>query len=166
MTGNKKTVLAAALGALALVLFLWDACRASERFFEAIGPREFQFPEDHADHRGFQTEWWYYTGNLVSKDDRAFGFQLTFFRVQLKPEPLFSGSPWRSNQLYFAHFAVSDLENDKFLTAEKVGRGAMGIGGVVNSDKVRVFLHDWEAVMTNGLHHLRAEGDHFSIDLF
>jgi predicted secreted hydrolase len=166
MTGNKKTILATILGALLLVVFLWGACRASERFFQAIGPREFQFPEDHADHRGFQTEWWYYTGNLVSKDDRRFGFQLTFFRVQLKPWPLVSGSPWRSNQVYFAHFTISDFENTKFLMAEKAGRATMAIGGALfDSERVRVFLHGWEAVIQGNTHHLRAVGDSSEIEL-
>ena len=28
----------------------------------------------------FQTEWWYYTGNLRAADGHRFGFELTFFR--------------------------------------------------------------------------------------
>ncbi len=166
MTGNNKTILAATLGALAVVLFLRGASLGSERFFQALRPREFRFPEDHADHRGFQTEWWYYTGNLVSKDDRAFGFQLTFFRVQLKPAPLALGSPWRTNQVYLAHFTISDLENSKFLMAEKAGRATMGIGGAsFDSGRVRVFLHGWEVVIQGNTHHLRALGDSFEIEL-
>lgn len=166
MTGKKTNILAAALGVLLVALFPWVACWASNNFFQALGPREFQFPEDHAHHPGFQTEWWYYTGNLSTKDGRAFGFQLTFFRVQLKPEPLISGSPWRSNQLYFAHFTVSDLENGRFLMAEKAGRGTMGIGGAsLNSEGVRIFLHDWETLIDGNTHHLKADGDHFGIEL-
>jgi predicted secreted hydrolase len=166
MTGNKKTILAATLGALAAVLFVWSASLASERFFQALRPREFRFPEDHADHRGFQTEWWYYTGNVVSKDNRAFGFQLTFFRVQLKPRPPVSGSPWRTNQVYLAHFTISDLENSRFLMAEKAGRATMGISGATfDSGRVRVFLHGWEAGIQGNIHHLRAVGDSFEIEL-
>jgi len=166
MKGNKRTILATTLGALAVALFLGRVCWASGSFFQALYPREFEFPKDHADHPGFQTEWWYYTGNLVSKDHRAFGFQLTFFRVQLKPELFVSGTPWRTNQLYFAHFTVSDFENGKFLMAEKAGRGTMGIGGVLSdSQRVRVFLHGWESVIQGDTHHLRAEGDRFGIEL-
>jgi predicted secreted hydrolase len=166
MTGKKTKILAAALGTLAFVWFPWGACWASADFIQALGPREFRFPEDHADHPGFQSEWWYYTGNLVSNDDRAFGFQLTFFRVQLKPRLLVSGSPWRSNQLYLAHFTISDLENGEFLMAEKAGRGTMGIGGVsFASGGVRVFLHGWETVIQGNAHHLRADGDRFGLDL-
>jgi predicted secreted hydrolase len=163
---EKTRIVVGALGTLVVVLFVWGVCRASEGFLQALGPRKFRFPEDHADHPGFQTEWWYYTGNLVSRGGRALGFQLTFFRVQLKPALSFSGSPWRSNQIYFAHFTVSDLENGEFLMAEKAGRGAMGIGGVsLESEKVHVFLHGWEAVVHGNTHHLRAEGEQFGIEL-
>lgn len=151
---------------LGLCLLFGNVCHASEDFLEASGTREFRFPADHADHPGFQTEWWYYTGNLVDAGKRDFGFQLTFFRIQLKPEEVESGSPWRSNQLYFAHFTVTDIEDKRFLMAEKAGRGTMGISGVsLESDRIRVFLHDWEAVIQGNVHYLKAEGDDFSIDL-
>ena len=151
---------------LAGCLLLGNACHASEDFLEASGVRDFRFPNDHADHPGFRTEWWYYTGNLVGTDKRAFGFQLTFFRVQIKPENISTGSPWRSNQLYFAHFTVSDMKAGRFLMAEKAGRGTLGISGVsLDCHRIRVFLHGWEAVIQGKVHHLRAEGDNFSIDL-
>jgi predicted secreted hydrolase len=166
MTGEKATILAAGLGLLAMALVQWSPSLAAEGFFQALGPREFQFPEDHGHHPGFQTEWWYYTGNLTSKDGRAFGFQLTFFRVQLKPEPLVVGSPWRSSQLYFAHLTVSNLEDGKFLMAEKAGRASMEIGGAsLDSQRVRVFLHNWETVIQGDVHDLKAQGDDFGIDL-
>jgi predicted secreted hydrolase len=166
MIGEKVTILAAGLGLLAMALVQWSPCLAAEGFFQALGPREFQFPEDHGHHPGFQTEWWYYTGNLTSKDGRPFGFQLTFFRVQLKPEPFLAGSPWRSNQVYFAHLTISNLQDGEFLTAEKVGRGKMGIGGVsLDSQRVRVFLHGWETVIQEDVHDLKADGDDFAIDL-
>jgi predicted secreted hydrolase len=166
MRSHIKIVLAVGVCMIAAGLLVRNICHASEGFLEAVGPRQFRFPEDHGTHPGFQTEWWYYTGNLVGADKRAFGFQLTFFRVQLKPGSIAPGSPWRSNQLYFAHFTVSDLENGKFLVAEKAGRGSMGIGGVsFDAAEVRVFLHNWETVIQGTVHHLRAEGDAFGVDL-
>jgi len=166
MTYNKTATLALGLSLLAVLWLQCGACLASEEFLEALGPREFQFPKDHADHPGFQTEWWYYTGNMKTADDRTFGFQLTFFRVQLKPRPMMTQSPWRTNQLYFAHFTVGDLENGKFLVAEKAGRGTLGIGGVsFDAEEVRVFLHGWETVIRKNVHYLKAGGDDFGIAL-
>ena len=165
MTRSREVVCAIVLG-LMLNLCSWCPLWAAGGFDQASGPREFHFPADHGDHPGFQTEWWYYTGNLVSEKGRPFGYQLTFFRVQLKPEPVEAGSRWRTNQLYFAHFTVSDIETGEFLTAEKTGRGAMGIGGVSSDAKtVRIFLHRWESVIQERSHRLRGHGDGFSIAL-
>jgi len=36
-------------------------------------------------HEEYQTEWWYYTGNVKSADGRRFGFELTFFRQGVSP---------------------------------------------------------------------------------
>ena len=40
-----------------------------------------EFPKDFGSHDRFQTEWWYYTGNLDTTDGRHFGYQLTFFQA-------------------------------------------------------------------------------------
>src|SRR5579859_4476707 len=46
-------------------------------FARAVTVRNFQFPQDYGAHPDFQTEWWYYTGNLVGTDGRRFGFEFT-----------------------------------------------------------------------------------------
>ena len=46
-------------------------------FARADHVRPFTFPLDHGPHPDFQTEWWYYTGNLDAADGRHFGYQLT-----------------------------------------------------------------------------------------
>ena len=35
-------------------------------YARAVGPWPWEFPRDHGPHPAFQTEWWYYTGNLTS----------------------------------------------------------------------------------------------------
>src|SRR5678815_793682 len=44
-----------------------------------------EFPRDHAAHRAYRIEWWYLTGILQAEDapGRAFGYQLTLFRIGL-----------------------------------------------------------------------------------
>src|SRR5258706_14031583 len=49
-------------------------------YARAFTPREFVFPKDHGAHPEFQTEWWYFTGNLASAEGRHFGFEFTIFR--------------------------------------------------------------------------------------
>ncbi len=54
-------------------------------FARAEGPRPLVFPADHGPHDDYQTEWWYYTGNLTAETGEHFGYQLTFFRRALTP---------------------------------------------------------------------------------
>ncbi len=54
-------------------------------FARATAIQEYRLPDDHGPHLEYQTEWWYYTGNLAASDGRRFGFQLTFFRRGLAP---------------------------------------------------------------------------------
>ena len=50
---------------------------SSQGFARATAPSSFQFPRDDGPHNEFQTEWWYFTGNLNTADGRSFGYQLT-----------------------------------------------------------------------------------------
>jgi predicted secreted hydrolase len=81
----------------------------------ASDTRAISFPDDFGSHPDYQTEWWYYTGNLDTEDDRHFGYQLTFFRRALIPpadrQP--RSSKWASDQVYLAHFAITDVVNNR-----------------------------------------------------
>jgi predicted secreted hydrolase len=112
-------------------------------FARATEPRVFRLPEDHGPHFEFQTEWWYYTGQLASQDRRRFGFQLTFFRRGLSPGPP-PAAGLATNQVYFAHFAVTDVEGRRHASAERVSRGAAGLAGA-SRQPFRVFVEDWTA---------------------
>lgn len=63
------------------------------------GPRPLNFPRDDGAHRNL-TEWWYYTGHLLTPDQHRYGYELTFFRVL----PV----------VYFAHIAVTDEQAGTF----------------------------------------------------
>src|SRR5215210_5520348 len=62
-----------------------QSTQGAEGFARATEARAMQFPQDHGPHPDFQTEWWYYTGNLQGEDGRRFGYQLTFFRRGITP---------------------------------------------------------------------------------
>jgi predicted secreted hydrolase len=102
------------LGSL-LVVVPGLAADTTQEFRLATEGYRYAFPRDHGAHEDFRTEWWYYTGQLTTKDGRPFGYQLTFFRRgmprdQTKTLP----SQWAVTQLYLAHFAVSDLSKSRF----------------------------------------------------
>ena len=112
-------------------------------FAKADRVRPFSFPADHGPHEAFRNEWWYVTGNLDGPDARRFGFEITIFRFSLTPTAPARDSKWRSNQVYIAHLAVTDAENDEFHMAERYARGALGLAGA-RAAPLRVWVEDWE----------------------
>lgn len=103
---------------------------------------KYTFPQDHAVHPEFQTEWWYFTGNLRDASGGEWGYQLTFFRKGINREDGAPLSRFVVRDLKFAHFAVSDLSGKKFVFAQRTSRGAYGEAGF---EKQKVaWLEDWE----------------------
>lgn len=141
---------------------------AEEGFARATEPNAIQFPRDLGEHPDYQTEWWYYTGNLQTAEGREFGFQLTFFRRALAPlsaDLAASPSAWQTNQLYFAHFAISDIANERFYADERFSRGAVGLAGA-QAEPYRVWIEDWQAIaQEEGKVRLSAEQDDYALDL-
>ncbi|MEJ2491756.1 MAG: lipocalin-like domain-containing protein [Desulfuromonadales bacterium] len=113
-------------------------------FARAMQPRKFVFPDDHGPHPHFKTEWWYYTGNLFSKSDRRFGYQLTFFRSALTPEAQQRNSNWATNQIYMAHFALTDVDAERFYHFERFSRDSLGLAGA-KANPFKVWLENWSA---------------------
>jgi predicted secreted hydrolase len=118
-------------------------------YARALAPRPFVFPADHGSHPDFRTEWWYFTGNLAARDGRRFGFQLTFFRVALAPPPLAPATParasaWATRQVYFAHFALTDVSGRRFRAYERWERQALGLAGA-EASPLRIWVGDWSA---------------------
>jgi len=114
-------------------------------FARAIEPRAFTFPADHGPHPEFQTEWWYYTGNLETDDGRHFGYQLTFFRRALTPATTPRSSAMATDQIYFAHFAITDVGARQHHFAERFSRAAAGLAGA-SGQPYRVWLEDWSVI--------------------
>ena len=108
----------------------------------AYAPRPFQFPADHGPHPEFRTEWWYVTGNLADTTGRPFGYQLTIFRIALSPTAPPADSPWRANQVYMGHFALTDVAGNRHHGFERFSRGALSLAGA-QATPFRVWLEDW-----------------------
>jgi predicted secreted hydrolase len=110
----------------------------------ADGPVPVQFPLDRGPHEKFKTEWWYYTGNLRTAAGRHFGYQLTFFRQSLGCGPQAGDSAWRTRQIYFAHFAVTDTQNGKFHSFQRMNRDSIGIAGA-RSVPFSLWVDNWSS---------------------
>lgn len=151
-------------------------------FARATEAGAIEFPRDLGPHPDYQTEWWYYTGNLQTADGRRFGYQLTFFRRALAapepaPEPQATDeatssaptteppSAWRTKQVYLAHFTISDVAGEAFYEHERFSRGALGLAGA-QAEPYRVWLEDWSAEQVEpGQVHLVAQASDVALDV-
>ena len=136
----------------------------SDGFPKATAARPFSFPADHGPHPEYRNEWWYLTGNLDSESGRRFGFELTIFRFALTPDAPTSVSSWRTNQVYIAHFAVTDADGERFFVAERFSRGAVGLAGAA-ADSFRVWIDDWSIGESGDAWILRAKDEGFGLEL-
>ena len=114
-------------------------------FKKAIKPRKFTFPADYGPHPDFKTGWWYYTGNLDTRDGRHFGYELTFFRIAVSPDSVRSKSDWATNQFYMAHFTVTDVRNQQFYDYQRFSRAALQLAGA-QAKPFNVWLYDWRVM--------------------
>ncbi|MBW3535987.1 MAG: carotenoid 1,2-hydratase [Gemmatimonadetes bacterium] len=148
MSRRRAALAALGLATLALILVLArrppprpDASGTRLALLETLGgsdtagyaratePRPFVFPDDHAPHPDFRTEWWYVTGNVATAEGRAFGYQVTLFRSALAPSPPDLASAWATNQAWMGHVAVSDLATGRHVVEERFTRGALDLAG-------------------------------------
>jgi predicted secreted hydrolase len=118
------------LAALAVALLILHPLAAQYR--TAVPGYRFEFPRDYFNHPDFQTEWWYYTGNLKSTNGHRYGFELTFFRQAVSRDPSPSAT-WDVKDIYIAHLALSDLDGRHFYHAERTNRAGPGLAGVSES---------------------------------
>jgi predicted secreted hydrolase len=137
-------------------------------FARAEGPIPLTFPADQGPHPDYLTEWWYYTGNLDTPNGEHFGFQLTFFRRALVPPADRAAereSDWATDQVYLAHFALTDVAGGEFRSFERYSRGAADLAGA-QADPYHVWLENWAVEETApGTFHLFAQQDTLTLAL-
>lgn len=133
------------------------------QYRSALPGYRYEFPRDHFNHPDFQTEWWYYTGNLKSADGRRFGFELTFFRQAVGRDPV-KVAAWDVQDLYLAHLALSDLDSGKFYHAERANRAGPGIASV-NESLGRIWNGNWQVQWRGSDQELQAVDERFQLRL-
>jgi predicted secreted hydrolase len=149
------------LACLTCALFLLQPLAAQYR--TALPGYRYEFPRDHFNHPDFQTEWWYYTGNLKSAGGRRFGFELTFFRQAVNRDPS-KTTAWDMKDLYLAHLALSDVDGGKFYHAERTNRTGPGIADVSES-LGRIWNGNWQIQWHGSDQELRAVHERFQLRL-
>lgn len=128
----------------------------------ALPGYRYQFPRDHFSHPDFQTEWWYYTGNLHDAVGHRFGFELTFFRHAVNPQQ--GDGVFDVRDAWFAHLALSDIGGNRFYHSERLNRAGAGLAGA-SVEEARVWNGNWSAHIGMTGQRLRAIDARFQFDL-
>jgi predicted secreted hydrolase len=146
-----------------LALLLLIATVAAAQDFQIAQPGyRFAFPRDYFNHEDYQTEWWYYTGNVKAADGHRFGFELTFFRQGVSRAE--SSNPWFVHDLWMAHIALSDINGQRFYNEERLNRTGPGIAGV-DAQTGMVWNGNWQAHIGEGDENLQGVADKFKLAL-
>lgn len=117
-------------------------------FKKALKPRTFKFPRDYGPHPAYKNEWWYFTGNLNTKNGRHFGYEFTLFRIGLKPGKSTKKSGWAANEFYMANLALTDVRNGKFYDYADYSRPSVGLAGA-QANPFKIWIDNW-SVKANG----------------
>jgi predicted secreted hydrolase len=140
---------------------------AGSSFAKALPGYRFEFPRDHFAHPEFQTEWWYYTGNLRARDGTRFGFELTFFRQAVEPPAPDASRPasaWDVRDVHLAHFALSDIDGKAFHHDERVNRTGPGLAGADAASGV-IWNGNWSTRIRGERHDIEAIAARFQLRL-
>jgi predicted secreted hydrolase len=152
----------ACFGAILLALQHPAQVLPVQQYRKALPGYRYEFPRDHFDHPEFQTEWWYYTGNLKSSDGHRFGFELTFFRQAVNRDTA-RDKPWDVRDLYLAHLALSDLDGGEFYHAERTSRAGPGLAGG-SASHGRIWNGNWQVQWRGNEQTLTAVDARFRLD--
>lgn len=140
------------------------ASSQTDSWARATPERPVRVPADHVAHPEYRLEWWYYTGNVTGDDGRAYGYQVTFFRVGMDRTPA-NPSTFAVRDLYMAHVAITDASGVGHRFADRLNRAGVHWAGA-RTDRYEVWNENWRVSLdTEGRHRIVADAGEFALDL-
>ena len=110
----------------------------------------------------FASQWWYYTGHLESDESKQFGFEVTFFVINVNQKNF--KSPFGLQKAYMLHTAITDIDNKKFYYDSRISRGSLVSAGTSKNENI-IWL-DKNYLKGDILNfHIFTENSNFLIDL-
>jgi predicted secreted hydrolase len=148
---------------LILVFLLFLSSPAFSQEYLNVTPEYIvKLPEDFYFKKDYRVQWWYFTGHLFDKNGREFGYELTFFVVNVQKRDY--RSQFGVNKIYISHFAISDVNNNIFYFNDKADSGAYEFGGA-KEDQLKVWVEKNILKGTMNKMRIEASGDGNMIDL-
>jgi predicted secreted hydrolase len=112
---------------LCLVFILLSSIAFGQEYLDVTQDYKVRFPQDLYYKKDYRVQWWYFTGHLFNESGREFGYELTFFVVNVQKRDY--KSRFGVNNLYISHFAISDVAGNKFYFNDDTDSGAYDFAG-------------------------------------
>ena len=126
------------IGIFCIVVLFYAAAFADE-YLDVTPDYTVKIPDDFFYQKAYRVQWWYFTGHLFDEKGREFGYEITFFVVNVQKRDYHSR--FGVNKIFISHFAVSDIAQNRFLFSDKVDSGAYGFSGAEDS-RLKVWIED------------------------
>ncbi|UOD33740.1 carotenoid 1,2-hydratase [Deferribacteraceae bacterium V6Fe1] len=144
-----------------ILVFLLNTAFASD-FVKLKQTDKVNLPNDLYYKDNFVSQWWYFTGHLNTEDGQKFGYELTIFVVNLNKIQF--KSKFGLNRIYISHFAVTDINNQKYYFEDDTSRGAYG---EAKASENKLYVKVFDDLITGSLERfdIKAKAKDFSINL-
>ena len=111
---------------IAIILIAHPLASAQE-YLDITADYRVKVPEDFFYKKDYRVQWWYFTGHLTDGRGREFGYELTFFVVNVQQRSY--TSRFGVNRVYISHFAVSDIAGNAFHFSDDIDAGVYAYAG-------------------------------------
>jgi predicted secreted hydrolase len=145
-----------------ICLLAGSSFAGSQEYLDVTSGYKIAFPRDFYYKKGYRVQWWYFTGHLFDQAGREFGYELTFFVVNVQKREF--KSKFGVNNIYISHFVVTDVNGNRFYFSDNTDSGAYGFAGAEDSH-LRIWTGNNIADGTVGKIHLKASDKEKAIDL-
>lgn len=147
---------------LTVFVFFLASNVCAQEYLDVTENRAPQFPHDFYYKEDYRVQWWYFTGHLYDEKQREFGYELTFFAVNVQQRAY--KSRFGVNTIFISHFAVTDVAGNKFYFSDKADSGAYGFAGAEGKRlEVRIDQNTLEGAVQKM--HIRASDKEKAVDL-
>lgn len=143
------------------LLISYSIVEANE-YYEVTPFYRVKIPDDFYYKNNYRVQWWYFTGQLFDLRGEEYGYELTFFVIDVQKRRY--KSKFGVNKLYISHFSLTDVNNRKFLYIEKIDSGIYNFSGA-KDDKLSVWVGQDRLEGNYDKFYIKAQNDNIKINL-
>lgn len=147
---------------LSILFLLFHSVAFCGEYLDVTENTNVSLPADLYYKKDYRVQWWYFTGHLFDTGGREFGYELTFFAVNVQKRKYIS--QFGVNRIYITHFAISDIHGKRLYFSDKADAGAYGFAGA-EDEYLRVWIDNNVLEQQEGIFHIRASDREKTVNL-